>query len=221
MARNEIAIAVYSKKDISDFSYAEKIISYCQEAGLFWTKIDDKEPIRKVYSKELLHKFWLTPKYAGSNKSSPSLNTHIFCNQGRGGCSLYFGWKKNNPNRYNPFYIYIPYKKFSASIVTFEQLFFNIINLLEPECAYIENEKFWLKCRTEGSEYFSVDQDVHWISYFSNERMKVMQVDINTLQWNKVLELPQGKVFYISENIPKDEDESEKACFQYRNMLWK
>ena len=220
MAKNEISIALYGKKDISDFWYAERIMAYCEEAGLLWTRIDDKEPIRKEYSLYWLEKIWLSPQYAGLDKDNLSLNAHVLGNQGRGGASFHIGWRQNNPNRYNPFYIYVPYKKFFANRNRFEQLFFNVINLLEPDCSYIENENFWHKCRSSNPRDFHITQDVHWISYFSNKYMKEMNIDIKSLQWNKQIDLSQGTVFYICDDVPKDDDLSEKICLEYRSILW-
>ena len=50
--------------------------------------------------------------------------------------------------------------------------------------------------------------------------MKEMNIDIKSLQWNKQIDLSQGTVFYICDDVPKDDDLSEKICLEYRSILW-
>lgn len=220
MAENICALTLYTYKDISDVVYAKKLISICKDIGLQWEKIGMYEPLRTPYTDDLFYQYWLSSKWTGRNAESLTEYANVFCAQDRGSIKLMAGWKTSTPPKYSTIDFIMTRKAFCMRMPQFEKLFFRLIDMLEPDYAAVYNWRFRLNIRGTYLQKVPLHQDIHWITYISNERMQEMKRSINELSWYKCINLPQGAVCYMCDYIPKDGDPIETKCLEYRSQLW-
>lgn len=220
MARNTFTLSLYTYEDISNAAYAEKLVSICKDIGLRWEKIGTHEPLRAIYTDDLFYQYWATSKRAGISAESMTLYSNIFCSQGRGSITLSAGWKISNPQKYSAINFHISRKVLSTRMAEFEKMFFYLIEIIKPDYAAICNWHFWLNSRGTYFQKIPLYQDIHWITYFSSNRLQEMNCSIDELSWNKRTDLPQGTVCYMCDYIPKDGDPIEAKCLEYRSLLW-
>lgn len=239
MAANTCVLSIYTYKDISDAVYAKKLVSICKEAGLRWEKIGMYEPLRTPYTDDLFYQYWSTSKKAGRNAESMTEYANVLCSQDRGSIQLMAGWKKSAIQKYSAIDFFMTRKAFRLRTAEFERLLFLLIDAMEPDYASVHNWRFWVDCReinppkgpvqiqnVDANAYFSqikkvpMNQDVHWITYFSHNRMREMKCSVDELSWYKRIDLPQGAVCYMCGYIPKDGDPIEAKCLEYRSALW-
>lgn len=220
MAKDQLCIKIYTYKNISDIETAKEIIAACSGAGLHWEKIGDKEPLREIYSDELFLQLWRAKKETGLNKDSLIEYANVFCSQSRGKVLLTAGWKNSDPAQYSSVELFMSYKDFSGSKDRYFDLLKQLIGVLDADYACICNWNFWRNIRGTYFRKIPIFQDVHWVTFFSHNRMQEMKGSIKELEWNASMALTQGIVCLICENIPKDGDLIETRCLEYRSCLW-
>lgn len=220
MATNKILLQLYTYKDISELSYAQKITQYCKDIGICWERIDFKEPIRQEYSDELFYKLWSTARHGGFNKEAEVQYSCVFCLQKSPRLLLSANWRKSFQPRYSDFSLEVPYKLFIQKRKEFECLFYLLIELFNADYACIANGSFWFKCHEDYSKKIPVYKDIHWITFISDERIHEMKTSFDNLSWHKHMDIQNGSVFYICDDVPKDGDQTEKTCLEYRSLLW-
>ena len=220
MAKDQICVKVYTYKNISDASFAHKLIGAFHDVGLCWDKIGDKEPLREVYSDELFLRFWDDHKIIGKPKEVLSEYSNVFCSKGRGRVTLMVGWKNSNPPKYSSVELFVSRKAFLDNCDGFFELFNQLISILDADYACICNWNFWRNIRGTYFTKIPTYQDVHWVTFFSHAKMQMMKGLVKELEWMTVNDLPQGTVCFMSENAPKDGDLIEERCLEYRSFLW-
>lgn len=219
MAANKIEIKIYTYKDISDIVYAKYIAEYCKKMGIYWDKVDDKEPLRKVYDDEQFFSCWTNSKVTWVDENAKTYYSCVFCRQSKDQLSLFVNWKNSVPPKHSYLIFEAPYKKFCYQKEVYEKFFYFLIEVFEADYACIANRNFWLDCH-RGFPKIPFYQDIHWITYISSQRKNEMTAEIDNFPWNKRIDTNNGSAFYICDYIPKDGDPIEKKCLEYRSMLW-